>query len=44
MLQTYILYYSKNTTPVNEKIAMDSDDDQVVFSSATGPVFSFKKK
>ena len=26
-----------------KKIAMDSDDDQVVFFSATGPVFSFKK-
>ena len=26
MLQTYIPYCSKNTTPINEKIAMDSDD------------------
>jgi hypothetical protein len=43
MLQTYIPYCSKNTTPINEKIAMDSDDDQVVFFSATGPVFAFQK-
>ncbi len=43
MLQTYIPYCSKNTTPINEKIAMDSDDDQVVFYSATGPVFAFQK-
>ncbi len=43
MLQTYIPYCSKNTTPINEKIAMDSDDEQVVFFSATGPVFSFQK-
>ncbi len=42
MLQTYIPYSSKNTTPINEKIAMDSDDEQVVFFSATGPVYSFR--
>ena len=42
-LQTYIPYCSKNTTPINEKIAMDSDNEQVVIFSATGPVYSFKK-
>jgi len=31
MLQSYIPYSSKNTTRINEKIAMDSDDDQIVF-------------
>ncbi|MDY0276364.1 MAG: hypothetical protein RBR42_13215 [Desulfomicrobium sp.] len=43
MLQTYIPYCSKNSTPINEKIAMDSDDEEVVFFSATGPFYSFKK-
>jgi len=43
MLQSYIPYSSKNTTRINEKIAMDSDDDQIVFFSATGPVYSFRK-
>lgn len=43
MLQTYIPYSSKNTTFINEKLAMDSDDEQVVFFTATGPVYSFRK-
>ena len=43
MLQTYIQYKKKNITPINEKIAMDSDDEQVVFFTATGPVYSFRK-
>jgi hypothetical protein len=36
MLQTYIPYSSKNTTLINEKIAMDSDDEQVVFLQQPG--------
>jgi len=43
MLQTYISYSSKKTTRINEKIAMDTDNEQVVFFSATGPFYSFKK-
>ena len=43
MLQTYIPYCSKSSTPINEKIAMDSDEKEVVFFSATGPFYSFKK-
>lgn len=43
MLQSYIPYTSKNTTRINEKIAMDSNEDQIVFFSATGPVYSFRK-
>jgi transposase-like protein/regulator of replication initiation timing len=43
VLQTYIPYSSKNATPINEKMAMDSDDEQVVFFTATGPVYSFRK-
>jgi hypothetical protein len=43
MLQTYTPHTSKNTTLINDKIAMDSDDEQVVFFTATGPFYSFKK-
>lgn len=31
MLQTYIPYAPKNSTQINEKIAMDLDDGKVVF-------------
>jgi transposase-like protein len=42
MLQTYIPYTSKNSTIINEKLAMDQDGDQVVFFTATGPVYSYR--
>jgi hypothetical protein len=39
--QTYIPNSSKNTTFINEKIAMDSKDEQIVSFTATGPVYPF---
>ncbi len=43
MLQTYIPYSSKNTTYINEKIAMDSDDNDVVFLPQPGLFILLKK-
>lgn len=42
MLQTYIPYIPKNSTLINEKIAMDTHGNRVVFFTATGPVYSYK--
>jgi transposase-like protein len=42
MLQTYIPYTPKSATLINEKIAMDSKDGEVIFYTATGPFYSFK--
>ncbi len=42
MLQTYIPYTSKNSIIINEKLAMDRDGEQIVFFTATGPVYSYR--
>jgi transposase-like protein len=42
MLQTYIPYTPKSAKFINEKIAMDSKDGEVIFYTATGPFYSFR--
>lgn len=42
MLQTYIPYTSKDSVIINEKLAMDRDGDQIVFFTATGPIYSYR--
>lgn len=41
MLQTYIPCIPENSTFINDKIAMEIKDDQVVFFNATGPFYTY---
>jgi len=43
MLQTCFPYTSKDTTYINDIIAMDRRDDGIVFFTASGPVYSFQE-
>ena len=43
MLQTYMFNVPEKATPINETIAMDSSNDEVIFFSATGPFYSYRK-
>ncbi len=42
MLQTCFPYTSKNTTYINDILAMDRRDEEIVFFTASGPVYSYK--
>ncbi len=43
MLQTCFPYTSKNTIYINDILAMDRRDDEIVFFTASGPVYSFQE-
>lgn len=43
MLQTYMFFITNSATRINDKIAMDRNEDQVIFCTAVGPIFSFRK-
>jgi len=43
MLQTCFPYTSKNTIYINDILAMDRRDEEIVFFTASGPVYSFQK-
>lgn len=43
MLQTYMFGIPDTAKRINDTIAMDSKTDEVIFLSATGPFYSFKK-
>ncbi len=43
MLQTCFPFTSKNTTYINDIIAMDRKDEEIVFFTASGPVYSFQE-
>ena len=43
MLQTCFPYTSKNTTYINDILAMDRRGEEIVFFTASGPVYSFQE-
>lgn len=42
MLQTYIPYTPKDSIRINDKMAIDVREDDVVFYTATGPIYSYR--